>query len=68
MLLIHVFSIFNIKTPRALAALAPLGFLIVKTLTNVLLTINLVISSKLENIIEFSKSALTLLTIRQWMV
>ena len=64
MLLIHVFSIFNIKTPRALAALAPLGFLIVKTLTNVLLTINLVISSKLENIIEFSKSALTLLTIR----
>jgi len=37
--LIHLFSIFNIKTPQALAALVPLGLLIVKTLTNVLLTI-----------------------------
>jgi len=32
----HLFSSFTIKTPRALDALAPLGFLIVKTLTNVL--------------------------------
>ena len=35
MLRIHVFSIFTIKTPRAVAALAPLGHLISKTLTNV---------------------------------
>jgi len=41
MLRIHLFSIFTSKTPRALAALAPLGILIVKTLTNVLLTITL---------------------------
>ena len=33
MLRIHVFSIFSIKTPRTLATLAPLGILIVKTLT-----------------------------------
>ena len=39
MLRIHLFSIFTIKTPRVLAALTPLGLLIVKTLTNVLLTI-----------------------------
>jgi len=32
-------SIFNIKTPRTLVARAPLGLLIVKTLTNALLTI-----------------------------
>jgi len=36
MLRIHLFSIFTIKTPRTLAALAPLVLLIVKTLTNVL--------------------------------
>ena len=36
MLKIHLFSIFTIKTPRALAALTPLGLLIVKTLANVL--------------------------------
>ena len=36
MLRIHLFSIFNIKTPRALAALVSLGILIVKKLTNVL--------------------------------
>ena len=36
MLRIHLFSIFTIKTPWALAALAPLCLLIVKTLTNVL--------------------------------
>jgi len=36
MLRIHLFSIFTIKTPRAHAALTPLGLLIVKTLTNVL--------------------------------
>jgi len=34
-----MFSIFNIKTPRTLVARAPLGLLIVKTLTNALLTI-----------------------------
>ena len=37
MLGIHLFSYFTIKTPWALAALAPLGLLIVKTLTYVLL-------------------------------
>jgi len=31
-----MFSIVPIKKPRALAALAPFGLLIVKTLTNVL--------------------------------
>ena len=36
MLRIHLFSIFIIKTPRALAAFAPLGLVIMKTLTNVL--------------------------------
>ena len=36
MLRIHLFSIFKIKTPRALAA--PLGLLIVKTLTLVSLS------------------------------
>ena len=36
MLRIHLFSIFTIKTPRALAALAPFGLLIVKTQANVL--------------------------------
>jgi len=39
MLRLHLFSIFTIKTPRALTALTPLGLLIVKTLTNELLTI-----------------------------
>jgi len=34
-----LFSIFTIKTPRALAALALLDLLIAKTLANVLLTI-----------------------------
>jgi len=38
---LHLFSIFPIKTPRALAVIAPvviapLGFLIVKTLAHVL--------------------------------
>jgi len=33
---IHLFSIFTIRTPRALIALAPLGLLIVNTLTSVL--------------------------------
>jgi len=37
MLRILLFSIFTINTARALAALAPLGLLIVNTLTNVLL-------------------------------
>jgi len=32
----HLFSVFTIKISRALTALAPLGLLIVKTLTNVL--------------------------------
>jgi len=32
---IHLFSIYTIKTPRALYALVPLGLLIVKILTNV---------------------------------
>jgi len=39
MLRIHLFNIFTIKTPRALAALTPSGLLIVKILTNVLLAI-----------------------------
>ena len=36
MLRLHLFTIFTIKTSRALAALASLGLSIVKTLTNVL--------------------------------
>jgi len=36
LLRIHLFSVFTVKRPRALAALAPLGHLIMKTLTNVL--------------------------------
>jgi len=36
MLRIHLFSIFTIKTPQALGALALLDLLIVKTLTHVL--------------------------------
>ena len=32
MLRVHLFSTFTIKSPRALAALAPLGLFIVKTL------------------------------------
>ena len=36
MLRIHLFSISTIKTPRALAAVDPLGLLTMKTLTNVL--------------------------------
>ena len=31
---IRLFSIYTIKTPRALIALTPVGLLIVKTLTN----------------------------------
>jgi len=34
----HLFSIFVIKMPPAFAALAPLGLLSVKTLTNVTIT------------------------------
>jgi len=37
LLRIHLFSVFTIKRLRALAVIAPLGFLILKTLTNVLL-------------------------------
>ena len=36
MLKIHLFSVFTIKTPRALAAVAPLDLLISKTLTHLL--------------------------------
>jgi len=35
MLRIHLFSIFTIKMSRVIAALAPLGHLMVKTLTSV---------------------------------
>ena len=38
MLRIHLFSIFIIKTPWALAALAPFGLLIMKTMKNGLFT------------------------------
>ena len=41
MLRIHLFSIFTINSPRALAALAPLGLLIVKTLTSVLFLLHI---------------------------
>ena len=34
---IHLFSVFTIKRLRVLAALEPVGLLIVKTLTNVLI-------------------------------
>ena len=36
---VYLFTVFTIKRPRALASLAPLGLLIVKTVTNILLTI-----------------------------
>jgi len=35
---VYLFTVFTIKRPRALASLAPLGLLIVKTVTNILLT------------------------------
>ena len=33
---VYLFTVFTIKRPRALALLAPLGVLIVKTVTNIL--------------------------------
>ena len=36
---VYLFTVFTIKRPRALASLAPLGLLIVKPVTNKLLTI-----------------------------
>ena len=33
---IYLFTVFTIKRPRALASLAPLGLLIMKTVTNIL--------------------------------
>ena len=36
---VYLFTIFTIKRPRALTSLAPLGLLIVKTVTNILQTI-----------------------------
>ena len=33
---VYLFTVFTIKRPRALASLAPLGLLIVKTVTNIL--------------------------------
>ena len=39
LLRVYLFTVFTIKRPRALASLAPLGLLIVKTVTNILLTI-----------------------------
>ena len=36
---VYVFTVFTIKRPQALASLAPFGLLIVKTVTNKLLTI-----------------------------
>ena len=36
---VYLFTVFTIKRPRALASFAPLGLLIVKTVTNILLTI-----------------------------
>ena len=33
---VYLFTVFIIKRPRALASLAPLGLLIVKTVTNIL--------------------------------
>ena len=33
---VYLFTVFTIKIPRALASLAPLGLLIVKTVTNIL--------------------------------
>ena len=45
MLRIHLFSIFNIKTTKALAALAPLDPLIVKTPANVLLPLQIDINT-----------------------
>jgi len=36
---VYLFTVFTIKRPRALASLAPFGLLIVKRVTNILLTI-----------------------------
>ena len=36
---VYLFTVFTIKRPRALASLAPLGLLIVVTVTNILLNI-----------------------------
>ena len=36
---VYFFTVFTIKRPRALFSLSPLGLLIVKTVTNILLTI-----------------------------
>ena len=33
---VYLFTVFTLKRPRALASLAPLGLLIVKTVTNIL--------------------------------
>ena len=33
---VYLFTVFTIKRPRALALVAPLGLLIVKTVTNIL--------------------------------
>ena len=37
---VYLFSAFTIKRPRALASLAPLGLLIVETVTNILLLLH----------------------------
>ena len=37
---VYLFTVFTIKRPRALASLAPLGLLIVETVTNILLLLH----------------------------
>ena len=59
MLRIHLFNIFTIKTPRALAAIEPLGLLIVKTLTNLLLLLG---TSSHATVPELSPPVITRLT------
>ena len=69
MLRIHLFSIFTIKTPRALAALSPLGLLIVKTLTHVLLLNGEKNTQerKLESILAFQRASVSLKRLRVWL-
>jgi len=38
---VYLFTVFTIKRPRALASLAPLGLLMVKTVTNILIKFSL---------------------------
>ena len=69
MLRIHLFSIFTIKTSCALAALSPLGFFIVKTLTHVLLLNGEknTHERKFESILAFQRASVSLKRLLVWL-